>query len=223
MRVSAVIPVKPMDRALGRLSAVLGRRERRELQVAMLTDLLIACGDCARLSETIIVTSDDHAAQMSRALGARVLPDHAPPRGMNPAVGIGQADAVARGQDAVLILTSDLPLVGAEDLTRVIDACGATPGGVLVPSRAGTGTNALVVAPPDALTTELGVDSRARHLEGFRRAGLAVTQIEIASLGLDVDTPDDLFALASWGHGGRAAAVCTEWNLTERLGAGVLP
>ena len=43
MTAAAVIPVKPIDRALGRLASVLSPGERRELQAAMLLDLLDAC------------------------------------------------------------------------------------------------------------------------------------------------------------------------------------
>ncbi len=43
MTVGAVIPVKPIARALGRLAAVLSPAERQQLQSAMLLDLLDAC------------------------------------------------------------------------------------------------------------------------------------------------------------------------------------
>jgi len=122
VNVLAVIPVKPLGRALGRLSAVLTRPERRELQAAMLMDLLDACTTCPALAGVLVVTSDPAAAELAAGYGAAVLPDHDPPQGMNPAVAVGQAHAAARGYDAALVLTADLPLVESEDLGLLLAA-----------------------------------------------------------------------------------------------------
>ena len=67
----------------------------------------------------------------------------------------------------------------------------------VVPDRHGTGTNALLLAPPDAIAPAFGEGSRARH-EGLARAGGLVARVEpLASLAPDVDTADDLAAVAA--------------------------
>ncbi len=217
-----MIPVKPIDRALGRLAPVLRPVERRELQAAMLADLLDACRDSAAIAHTFVVTSDVVAAGLSRAAGATVLIDHIPPRGMNPAVALGQAAAEDRLFDRALILTADLPLVRAADLDTVLAALPAARGAVLVPSRDGTGTNALALSPPFGIATRLGPNSRTAHETALMAAGLVLREVEIPSLGLDVDTPDDLAALALRRHDGRAAACCVAWSVADRLAAGVV-
>jgi 2-phospho-L-lactate guanylyltransferase len=222
LRTAAVIPVKPIDRALGRLRPVLSPPERRELQAAMLADLLLACRVCPGVTETFVVTSDAIAAQLSTSSGAIVLDDHSPPRGMNPAVAIGQAHAESLGMEAVLILPADLPLVAADDLEAVLRALRPSRGAVLVPSRDGTGTNALAIAPPFGIATRLGTNSRALHELALMDAAISLSQLEISSLALDVDTPDDLLALATCVHTGTAAELCASWKVAERLGAGVI-
>lgn len=222
MSAAAVIPVKPIDKALGRLAPVLRPGERRALQAAMLADLLDACRDSVAVVHTFVVTSDAVAAGLSRAAGATVLVDHIPPRGMNPAVALGQAAAEDRLFDRALILTADLPLVRAADLDVVLAALPAARGAVLVPSRDGTGTNALALSPPFGIATRLGPNSRAAHESALMNAGLLLREIEMPSLGLDVDTPDDLAALARCGHHGRAAACCAAWGVADRLAAGVM-
>lgn len=222
MSAAVVIPVKPIGRALGRLAPVLRPGERRELQAAMLADLLEACRDSVAVAHTFVVTSDAVAAELSRASGATVLVDHAPPRGMNPAVAIGQVVAEDRLFDRALILTADLPLVHANDLDAVLAALPAARGAVLVPSRDGTGTNALALSPPFGIATRLGANSRAAHEVALMNAGLQLRQIEIPSLGLDIDTPDDLAILAMCRHTGRAAACCAAWGLADRLATEVV-
>jgi 2-phospho-L-lactate guanylyltransferase len=222
MTVAAVIPVKPIDRALGRLASVLSPAARRDLQAAMLTDLLEACDRSTAVTHTFVVTADAAAAQLSRSSGASVLLDHVPPRGMNPAVAVGQSEVEDRLIDAVLILTADLPLVRADDLDRILAALRPGRGAVLVPSRDGTGTNALAIAPPFGIASRLGANSRALHEFALLNAGIDLCQLEIPSLALDVDTPDDLLALALCDHRGRAASCGAAWGLADRLGAGVV-
>jgi 2-phospho-L-lactate/phosphoenolpyruvate guanylyltransferase len=66
----------------------------------------------------------------------------------------------------------------------------------IVPDRHGTGTNALLLAPPDAIGPAFGPSSCARHADRARRAGHEAAVEPVDSLSLDVDTPDDLAALA---------------------------
>lgn len=222
MSVQAVVPVKPLGRALGRLAAVLSPPERRDLQQAMLEDLLDACRACTALAGIVVVTSDPAAATLAHGYGARVLPDHVPPQGMNAAVAVGCADAAAHGH-AALVLTADLPLADPADLAAIIAAAPAAPGAVLVPSQAGTGTNALLIEPATAMPTRLGPESRARHRREAAAAGLTLVEREFPRLALDIDTPADLAALIATGRACRSTTVCADHALAGRLTAGIAP
>ena len=68
----------------------------------------------------------------------------------------------------------------------------------LVTDRAGTGTNVLLVAPPDAIDFHFGVDSRAVHATAAHAAGAAYLEIA-GPLDLDLDTPEDLLAAEAAG------------------------
>jgi 2-phospho-L-lactate/phosphoenolpyruvate guanylyltransferase len=67
----------------------------------------------------------------------------------------------------------------------------------IVPDRHGTGTNALLLCPPDAIGPAFGLRSRERHSARAAARGHQVAIEEVASLGLDLDTPEDLRALAA--------------------------
>ena len=119
----AVLPVKPLRGALRRLTPALDAPVRRELQVAMLTDVLAAAAGARELAAVMVVTSDPAARGMAEAIaGARVVPDHHPPRGMNAAVVRGLEAVAAAGADGALVLTADLPLARPEDLDAVVIA-----------------------------------------------------------------------------------------------------
>ncbi len=217
----AVIPVKPLRGALRRLTAALEAPARRELQVAMLTDVLTACAATPALDGVLVVTSDPDASALARAIaGARVVPDHEPPRGMNAAVARGLAAVAEGGADAALVLTADLPLARPEDLETIAAAGGPAPSAVLVPSHDGTGTNAMLLRPPGALAPRLGPDSFARHTAQAARRGIVPGRIELPRLALDIDTPADVVALVRAGGDCATLDVCARLRLAERIEAG---
>lgn len=218
--VGAVIPVKPLGAALGRLGEALGAEERRALQAAMLADLLRAVAAVPGVGRTAVVTADPHAARLARAEGAGTVADHLPPRGMNAAVRLGTRSLAEAGAEAALILMADLPLARPADLEAVLAAAPPGPGVTLVPSRDGTGTNALLVRPPQALTPRLGPGSLARHRAGAARRGLSAATLERPALGLDVDTPEDLAAYLAAAPPGATREVCVELGLCGRLAVG---
>ena len=66
---------------------------------------------------------------------------------------------------------------------------------LIVPDRHGSGTNALVLSPPDAFEPAFGPDSCARHISRARAAGISFAYEELESLALDLDTPEDMYLL----------------------------
>jgi len=77
-------------------------------------------------------------------------------------------------------------------------APGATPHPgevVIIPDRHGTGTNGLMLAPPDAILPSFGPDSFERHSELARAAGVSCRVERPPSLLLDIDTGSDLAVL----------------------------
>jgi 2-phospho-L-lactate guanylyltransferase len=219
----AVIPVKPLRGALRRLTTALEAPVRRQLQVAMLTDVLAACAAARRLAGVLVVTSDPDAAALARTItAARVVPDLDPPRGMNAAVSRGLAAVADSGATAALVLTADLPLARPDDIDAIVAAAPPGPSALLVPSADGTGTNAMLLTPPGALAPRLGLDSYARHLDGAARRGTVAGHLELPRLALDIDTPADLAALI--GRGGACATLetCARLRIAERIAAGSL-
>jgi 2-phospho-L-lactate guanylyltransferase len=188
----------------------------------MLTDVLGALAGARELAGVLVVTSDpDAAALAERLAGARVVPDHDPPRGMNAAVARGLAAVAGEGAAGALVVTADLPLARPADVSAVLaHPVGPGPSVVLVPSAAGTGTNAMLLRPPSALRPRLGPDSFARHSAQARERGVPVARLAVARLALDIDTPPDLAALMAGGGECATLAVCARLEVGMLLSAG---
>ncbi len=95
---------------------------------------------------------------------------------------------------------------------------GGFAGVTIVPDRHGQGTNALLITPPGALVPTFGVGSFARHAARARAGDAEVKVVDLPSLGLDVDTPDDLEALRAALDRRPGTAPRTR-ALLERLGS----
>ena len=193
MRATAVVPVKRYDAAKERLAAALPARARAELAAAMLDDVLTALGRCERLDRVIVVSGEPAAAEAAAAAGADWIddPDDA---GHSRAAVIGVRSALGAGAAAAALLPGDCPMLDPTELDRALAELRRGSVGV-VPDRHGTGTNGLLLCPPDAIEPSFGPDSRDRHLDLARRAGVEASVVAIASLALDLDTPADLDAL----------------------------
>lgn len=187
MRTVAVLPIKSFSRAKSRLGEAL---DRRELAAAMTSDVLSALAATPGLSDVIVVTAEPLPADT----GAVVIPDPVE-AGQSAAAQRGIQAAVERGAERVLLVPGDCPALDPDELGQLLDEGPETPQVVVVPDRHGSGTNALLVTPPGAVAPSFGAGSMARHAARARAAGAAVKVRTLASLALDVDTPDDLAAL----------------------------
>jgi 2-phospho-L-lactate guanylyltransferase len=185
-----VLLLKDFELAKTRLSSVLDPAARRVIATDFALAALDAVGPGA-----LVVAGSESAAEVARSTGNEVvLEQH--PGGQNPAARLGIEAAVARGADAVLLLSSDLPLIEAAVVDRLLAWAGRLPRPVVVgvPAVGRGGTNALYLAPPDAIELHFGDDSLAKFEADARRRGVRFETYDSPELALDIDEPSDLAA-----------------------------
>lgn len=189
MRTVAVLPVKTFACAKRRLTRCLGSAQRAALAAAMVADVLAALGDVAGLDEVIVVSGEPAMGAQAAEMGARLVADE-PETSHSQAAAVGVQAALALGAMRVFLLPGDCPALMARELDALLSIRGA--GVVVVPDRDGTGTNGLLLHPPDAIVPSFGPGSCARHVELANAAGVPAEVIPVESLSLDLDTPEDL-------------------------------
>lgn len=195
MRTIAVLPMKSFGAAKQRLSAKLGGGSRQLLAQAMLCDVLAALRRVRRVDVVAVVTDDHEVEAMLRTDPVTVLTDSRRD-GQSAAAMIGIEHAVAEGFRRVLLVPGDTPLLDPGQVDALLDAGQADQVAVtIVPDRHRTGTNALVISPPDALQPSFGSGSLERHQKNAREAGVSHRVLDVTSLMHDVDTAEDLEAL----------------------------
>jgi 2-phospho-L-lactate/phosphoenolpyruvate guanylyltransferase len=193
-RVVAVIPVGTLDGAKSRLGGTLDAEERRDLATRLLTRTLEAAGMARGIDEILVVTPDDEVREIATRAGARPLRQRS--QGLNAGLRQARDEVIAAGADAMLVLPIDLPLVSARAIEATLEPLDepTRPLVVLVPDRHGRGTNALLLAPPDAIEFGFGGDSRRAHAACAQEANARYVELD-GPLSVDVDTPDDLLLI----------------------------
>ena len=188
-----IVLIKDFDSAKQRLQPALGPRARRTLarRNARLAVRAASAGD-----RVLVVAGSEEVSKLAKSWGAEVI---AEPRqeGQNVAAARGIAKAVASGAGAVLLLSSDLPLVSIAAVREVIESASRVdhPVAVAVPAVGRGGTNALYLRPPTAITLHFGADSLAKFRQEAHRRGVEFVVHHSDAMALDLDEPDDLARL----------------------------
>jgi 2-phospho-L-lactate/phosphoenolpyruvate guanylyltransferase len=205
MSTRAILPIKSFTEAKQRLAHELSPGPRRALAEAMFSDVLTALRRSKAVDEIVVVSSDHGAQQIAGGHGATVLEDAM--SGHSDAAAMAIREAIEASVARVLLVPGDCPLLDPKELDQLLSRPESERMAVIVPDRHRTGTNALVLSPPDVLSPSFGPDSCARHSTMAREAGAPHAVVEVPTLALDIDTADDLEALSAQLdrlHGGAA-------------------
>jgi len=174
----AVVPMKSMDLAKGRLSGVLDAAGRRALAQQMLEHVLATLRE-AGLANVQVASADNGTGDL------------------NADVAAAARRAEQQGARELLLVMADLPYLTAADIAALIEA-GRTSDIVIAEAKDG-GTNALLLRPPTVLQFAFATarPSAAFHADHARNAGIEPAFVRRPGLARDIDTPDDLQALVS--------------------------
>lgn len=197
-----VIPAKALPDAKSRLQpATTGDTEHRRLVEAIRADTLAAARAADGVARVLVV-----ADRPGEAVDTEFLVQSAP--GLNAALDEAAAHAQhSWPEDGVAALVGDLPALQPGELAAALATAAAHPRS-FVADAAGTGTTLLAARPGTVLNPRFGVGSAARHAAEAVRLGAG------AGLRHDVDTAEDLRAVAELTLGPATAAVLAAQGVT---------
>lgn len=204
-RTLAVVPIRGGHGAKTRLSDMFSEMERSRLVWFMLRRVLAAIDQSGVIDHTLVVTyePDSVSRQIGDAQHRTVLAQPRDRNGLNGALDLGRDWAIDHGYKRMMILSADVPKVGAEDVRNMLDQTSPV---AIAPDSHGTGTNALLItlaedmygrgADARSFAFQFGERSRDRHLEEARGLGLETSTVCRDGLQCDLDTPDDWRSLS---------------------------
>lgn len=191
MTLWAIVPVKPLRRGKSRLAGTLTEDERTELNQSLLKHTIETLSGLKEIEQVLVVSRDPHALTIARNHGARTVLEDGQPQ-LNTALKRATVVAQVYATRGVLVLPADLPLISPQDIRELIDRAIDPPVVVIAPDRHQKGTNALLISPSGLIEYDFGENSFERHCERVKEAGARLEIVNLPSLGLDLDLPEDL-------------------------------
>jgi len=191
MTLWAIVPVKPLLRGKSRLASVLSPQQRLTLNQRLLVHTLDILKSIPELEHVLVVSRDSTALALARRHGARTIQEDGAPQ-LNMALARATVFVRKFTTRGVLIIPADLPLISPQDVSHMLEYAHDPPIVAVAPDRHRMGTNALLVCPPGLIEYDFGVNSFQRHCERARQSGARLELVDLPSLALDVDIPEDL-------------------------------
>jgi len=157
-----LLPIKDLRNAKQRMVPLLSPEERFALVQAMLADTIRAVRGVKKADKIFVVTNYAPAMEMAKESGWELLREETQ---ISESVSVDAASChcAKLGVTSLLRLPLDVPLVQASDIDELLSLECAAPALVIVPSRDGTGTNAIRRTPPALFPSHFGTGSFARH------------------------------------------------------------
>lgn len=191
MTLWAIVPVKPLRRGKSRLAGALSEDERTDLNRTLLQHTLQTLSGIRELEQVLVISRDPQALTIARSYGARTVRENGQSE-LNVALRRATVVAQVYATRGVLVLPADLPLISSQDILTLIERAVDPPVVVIAPDRHGKGTNALLISPSGLIEYDFGENSFERHCELVERSGARLEIVNLPSLGLDLDVPEDL-------------------------------
>jgi len=150
-----------------------------------------------------VVSGEDHALDLTRKRNWRAIGES---EQISESASVDAASRLCavEGVQALLRLPIDIPLTTPGDIEALFAALEPAPSVVIVPSRDGPGTNALLRSPPDLFPSHFGPDSFALHLNEAERIGARIRIVRNERIALDIDEPKDIDLLNKFPIGDSA-------------------
>jgi 2-phospho-L-lactate guanylyltransferase len=213
----AVVPLKDVHHAKQRLAPLLTPRERAQLVLAMVEDVLDALARTPGLAGILLVSRAADAADLAKRHHCELYSE-APGADLSESVQAAGGYLVAnRDARGTLIVPGDVPLITPTDVAAILAEHTRF---TLVPDSEGDGTNCIVSSPPNLIRYRFDGHSFKPHAEAAYGIGITPRIVQNEAFGLDIDTPRDLGRLlqCTAAHGGaRTRAALQSSGVATRL------
>ena len=181
----AIIPVSKFKNAKTRLSPFLTEEEREKLLKVMLQDVTDTLKK--HVDKIFIISRDEDVLEYAKKLNLNTILED---ENSNLNKALKQAMKQCKGKTRkVIIVPSDVPLIGKTNLAMLIDASKSLDF-IIVPSKGG-GTN-MIIMKPIAIHTRFEGLSYKEHVNAAERKKLNPQVHDSLFMALDVNTAEDL-------------------------------
>ncbi len=184
MSIGVIIPFRGLRLAKTRLRARLSSATVEALSERMLSNVLTAVRSALPEAPVALITRT--RAGLVTPTGVTVLEQ---PLDLNEAIEFGRDYLARRGNERLLVLSSDLPLITGADVFALSRPAADI---VIAPDEAGRGTNGLMCPIGEREFFRFGRASALLHAAEAEERWLSVRYLRTPGLARDVDTVDQI-------------------------------
>ena len=241
--IAALLPVKVFSSSKQRLAGFLTPQERALLARTMFEDVFAALREAQAmrqgLDRLLVVSAEPYVLSRCHQEGVAVLEEREQ-LSHSDSVKLATRWASRLGATSLLSVPIDTPAVTPREILSLLHAHRKFPV-VVVPSADGSGTNALLRTPPDAIDPRFGPGSCKLHVQAAEAKGLPCSVFHstgpstgtmsngLKSNGLqnngllnDIDTPEDLAHFLSLDRPCRTTELVRQFLRADRETAACL-
>lgn len=206
-----LLPLKDPARAKQRLAGHLSAQERQELAWAMLEDVTAALRAARTPDQVVVVTGCHPALRHAQQNGWQVIEET---QQISESHSVDHSCRLLqqRGASVVLRLPADIPLLQPEDIDSLLELDLEPQSAIIVPSRDGRGTNALLRTPPNAFPSRFGENSFLLHQQEARRHHVELEVLEKPRISFDLDEFSDLLRFQQLENETRTGQVLKQFD-----------
>lgn len=210
----AVVPLKRLEQAKGRLANVLSPEERRSLMLAMARDVLGELSQSRLLTGILVVSRTPEADALAQSFGTERFAE-------NPAASLSEALIQASnylaqqfGATGTMVVPADVPLISADEIDAVLTHHNSV---TIVPDAERLGTNCLICSPPNQIPYLFDGKSFKPHIDAALAQGITPVVVPSTGFALDIDTPADLRELLARHPTTQTATYLNKSGIATRL------
>ncbi len=182
--------MKPLATAKSRLAVLLSNEKRQQLAVILYKNTLSVLKNWDRIAGILVVSADENIQEFATDVPITFLKENQE-LGLNISIKLAASTLAAKNVESMLVIHADLPFLNLKALNQLLNES-TCPGISIAPDYSKTGTNVMLVSPPDRLPFSYGENSFQKHMESARKIGLPVNCIFSDTLSMDIDLPEDL-------------------------------
>lgn len=204
-----LLPVKEFRRSKQRLHPWLTAAERELLARTMFEDVWATLRSSSDLDCLFVISTEPYV--MERC-GKEGVPCRVDSEQRSHSVAVMEATrwAMSRGVSSLLSIPIDTPALTANEISAIADLR-RRYSVVVAPSADGTGTNALLRTPPDAIEPQFGPGSCDLHVRQAMANGRSHSVYPVESLAADIDTLEDIEHFLALNRACRTSTLLRQW------------
>ena len=186
-----IVPFKNFKSAKTRMRKDLSGQETEKIVEKMLIHVLQEVSKSQMSDENFIITNDKKAISIAAKIGIKIIEEE---KQLSESVSIDFASKILKekGATSVLRIPGDLPLLSFKDIDFIFKKAIEHNSCIVVPSKSGSGTNAMLRTPPDIIQSFFGENSLQKHIKEFEDKKVQYKILENENIGLDIDCLNDL-------------------------------